>query len=288
MIKNGKMGLLSVFFAPETGTGSMPSFPSMSGNSATDSSTTQGQAQQTEQSPGGNQDQQNVGKEAEGSSTMQDNEKKEKDGFYPWTNVLPDKYKKDDRFKGFKNISEFLGSVLPDDTAEGETKAQEGEIQSKTAEYKDFNKKLAQPEDPKGTRSKLLLDSLQKYGVPQSEAEKIFDSFNNSMMEDAKTIIQDNTVLCQKTLAKEWGAEAQTKQNLAERAFTVFANENPEIGKELQMRGILTVPAFWKALSIIGSNLSEDNPISSRQSPKTGTFDKSTIGRLIPDFPKIN
>ena len=290
MIKFGKMGLDSVYLAPADGSSSMPSFPSM-GDTATGTPTSEGQDGQNAQSPANEQNQgsSDVAKNVEGSSTAQDNDKK--DGFYPWTNVLPDKYKRDERFKGFKNISEFLGSVLPGENANGET---EGSNQPNTengkslpAEYKDFNKKLVETEDPKGIRSKLLIDTLQKHGVPQEEAEALFESFNSSIKEDVETIIQDNAVRCQNVLEKEWGIETQAKQRQAERAFMLFSEQEPAIGQELKQRGILTVPAFWKALSIIGSTLSEDTSISSRESNKNGTFDASTKGRLIPDFPKI-
>lgn len=290
MLNLMQMGLFNLFLAPDAGAEagtSVPSYPPIAGGETSTNepagATAEGQEAGTEQSPAtaSQAETKVVGTQQEG--TQQDDAKK----IFPWTNIMPDEFKNNEKLGGYKTFASFLkGENVFGDQANPAKEGGEGKeenLQIKPVEYKDFKQKISVSSDPNGTKTKTLLGTFQKYGVPQEEAEKLIGSFNETTQKDVKEFMSKAMSKCDETLQKDWGEKATANQNLAQRAYLSFKKVDASIEKDLATNGVLTMPAFWKALSILGGNIAEDSPNTNANAGQENFKGK----RIMPNYPKI-
>ncbi|WP_319758439.1 hypothetical protein [uncultured Sphaerochaeta sp.] len=176
-----------------------------------------------------------------------------------WMAQLPDELKGNENLSKYSSLGEALKGLL--DGSEPKTK-EGGEGSQETPpeiDYK-FTKSFVEAADADGTLSTKLTETLKTLGLPQEQAEPIYNALVDYQNGNIEAFQTKGKEMCEKALKEEWGDEYDGKFAAMQRAYDKMVPKDSEIDKGLKMTGAHNNPFVAQLLAEIGENISEHTP----------------------------
>lgn len=176
-----------------------------------------------------------------------------------WLSQLPDALKGDERLSGYSSLGEAITALLDGsktDTKEGGDGSQGN---PEVTDYK-FTKTFVEAADSDGTLSRKLTETLKTLGLPQEQAEPIYNALVDYQNGNVEAYQTKGKELCTEALKELWSDKYDTKYASMQRAYGKLVKEGSDIDKGLKMTGADNNPFVAQLLAEIGESISEHTP----------------------------
>lgn len=176
-----------------------------------------------------------------------------------WMAQLPDELKGNENLAKYSSLGEALKGLLDGskpNTNEGGKGSQETPPE---IDYK-FTKSFVEAADADGTLSKKLTETLKTLGLPQEQAEPIYNALVDYQNGNIEAFQTKGKEMCESALKEIWGDKYDGKLASMKRAYDKLVKEGSDIDKGLKMTGAHNNPFVAQMLAEIGENISEHTP----------------------------
>lgn len=190
-----------------------------------------------------------------------------------WMAQLPKEMRNDPELAVYRTMGEAIKDLkakAKENEATSGAQEQGGDAQTASGEqatpinYENFAKHLSDNNDPFGNITEGLVETFQKLGIPQNQAEAIIESIDASQSKGVDEMIKQGVKHTETVCRQRWGKDYESNRRAMARGYQALGDTDGSLQKMLDQEGASLSPAVWEVLARVGRMTAEDTPSSSR------------------------